>query len=277
MKKVVSSLLAAACIATMSVGVMADVPDYAPTSSKYTVEVTEGLNNGTRYGFLVLNTDALTSTISEDSIMYIDQATAANGKISFPNFIPKTELAKDSANKYYVFLGGEGYNATQIATLSAAQSVKAESITLDKTAQTLRLNGTFKLTATVLPAETEDKTVTWSVKDNSTVVTVDQEGNVTAGAATGEAIVIATTSNGKTAECVVTVTDGVPGDMNADGYVTKADAILLGKHAALPSRYEIEGDGDTNCDGYVTKADAILLGKHAALPSRYPIYQQQAQ
>lgn len=228
MKKVVSCLLAAACIATMSVGVMAD--DIAPVGGKYTVSV-EGLNNGTRYGFLVLNTDALTSTISEDSIMYIDQATAANGKISFPNFIPKTELAKDSANKYYVFLGGEGYNATQIATLSAAQSVKAESITLDKTAHTLLLNGTFKLTATVLPAETENKTVTWSVKDDSTIVTVDQEGNVTAGAATGTATVIATI-NGHTADCVVTVTSGPPKDGNADGIgeVTTDDALYLFRH-----------------------------------------------
>lgn len=269
MKKVVSSLLAAACIATMSVGVMAD--DIAPVGGKYTVSV-EGLNNGTRYGFLVLNTDALTSTISEDSIMYIDQATAANGKISFPNFIPKTELAKDSANKYYVFLGGEGYNATQIATLSAAQSVKAESITLDKNAHTLLLNGTFKLTATVLPAETEDKTVTWSVKDDSTIVTVDQEGNVTAGAATGTATVIATTSNGKTAECVVTVTDGVPGDMNGDTMLDSADAIYLLQHVGRPEKYPIALDGDVNNDGDTDSTDAIYLLQHVGRPEKYPLY-----
>ena len=63
---------------------------------------------------------------------------------------------------------------------------------------------TYKLTATVLPENTTDsKSVSWR-SSNSEVATVDANGTVTAKRA-GTAVITATSTNGKTAGCTVTV------------------------------------------------------------------------
>ena len=80
--------------------------------------------------------------------------------------------------------------------------ILAESITLDKTELSLTIGETDKLTATVLPEDVTDKTVTWSTSD-AVIATVDTEGNVTA-VAVGEATITATCGD-KTATCKVTV------------------------------------------------------------------------
>ena len=68
--------------------------------------------------------------------------------------------------------------------------ILAESITLDKTELTLTIGACEKLTATVLPEDVTDKTVTWSTSD-AAIATVDTEGNVTA-ISVGEAVITAT-------------------------------------------------------------------------------------
>ena len=80
--------------------------------------------------------------------------------------------------------------------------ILAESITLDKTELTLTIGASEKLTATVLPEEVTDKTVTWSTSD-AAIATVDTEGNVTA-ISVGEATITATCGD-KSATCKVTV------------------------------------------------------------------------
>ena len=80
--------------------------------------------------------------------------------------------------------------------------ILAESITLDKTELTLTIGASEKLTATVLPEDVTDKTVTWSTSDAS-IATVDNEGNVTA-VSVGEATITATCGD-KSATCKVTV------------------------------------------------------------------------
>ena len=80
-------------------------------------------------------------------------------------------------------------------------SVPATEITLDTDSQTLDAGTTFKLTATVTPADTTDA-VTWSSSDE-TVATVSEDGTVT-GIKEGTAVITATAGNVK-AECTVTV------------------------------------------------------------------------
>ena len=80
--------------------------------------------------------------------------------------------------------------------------ILAESITLDKTELSLTIGETDKLTATVLPEDVTDKTLTWSTSD-ATIATVDNEGNVTA-VSVGEATITATCGD-KSATCKVTV------------------------------------------------------------------------
>ena len=63
---------------------------------------------------------------------------------------------------------------------------------------------TFKLTATVLPVNTTDsKDISWS-SNNEAVATVSEDGTITA-KSVGTAVITATSSNGKTADCTVTV------------------------------------------------------------------------
>ncbi len=80
--------------------------------------------------------------------------------------------------------------------------ILAESISLDKTELTLTIGASEKLTATVLPEDVTDKTVTWSTSD-AAIATVDVEGNVKA-IAVGEATITATCGD-KSATCKVTV------------------------------------------------------------------------
>ena len=82
-------------------------------------------------------------------------------------------------------------------------TVAVTSVELNKTSIELAEGATEQLTATVKPDNATNKTVTWSTS-NSTYVTVDNTGKVTA-VKSGEATITATAS-GKTADCKVTVT-----------------------------------------------------------------------
>ena len=77
---------------------------------------------------------------------------------------------------------------------------------LDKSSATLTEGDTATLTATVLPENTTySKDVSWS-SSNSAVATVDANGTVTAKSA-GTAVITATTENGKSASCTITVNE----------------------------------------------------------------------
>ncbi len=81
----------------------------------------------------------------------------------------------------------------------------AESITISQETATLKVGETVELTATVMPEDATDKTITWASSDEA-VATVDAEGKVTA-VALGEAEITATAADGSgvSANCLVTV------------------------------------------------------------------------
>jgi uncharacterized repeat protein (TIGR01451 family) len=76
-----------------------------------------------------------------------------------------------------------------------------ESVSLDKSLMNLNVGDFGQLTATTTPAGAQ---VTWKSSDTS-IVTVDSTGKVT-GVKEGQATITATTADGLTATCVVTVT-----------------------------------------------------------------------
>ena len=90
--------------------------------------------------------------------------------------------------------------------------IYAESISLDSSEAELTEGESVQLTATVSPDNTDDKTVIWSSSDEA-VATVDATGLVSA-IRDGKATVTATTANGLTAACTVTV---IPPVIEADG------------------------------------------------------------
>ena len=131
----------------------------------------------------------LTWTSSDESISMVD----ANGKV--------TSVAPGTATI-------TAYSADGGITASCVVSSNqlAESITLDKTSVEMYVGDEpVTLTATILPETTTNKTVTWTSSKTS-VVTVDDEGNITA-VANGTATITATAKDGsgKSATCSVTV------------------------------------------------------------------------
>ncbi|WP_204377970.1 Ig-like domain-containing protein, partial [Clostridium ljungdahlii] len=89
-------------------------------------------------------------------------------------------------------------------TKALAPSLDITGVTLDRTSASIDVGGTSQLTATVAPADTANKGVTWA-SDNTAVATVDANGIVTAMAA-GTATITVTTADGRfTANCAVTV------------------------------------------------------------------------
>ena len=93
------------------------------------------------------------------------------------------------------------------ASINVVQPVN--SISLNKTSTELWTGDTEKLTVTYNPEDASGKTVTWK-SDNNAVATVSQDGTITA-EGKGTATITATTENGKTATCKVTVKQPVTG------------------------------------------------------------------
>ena len=113
-----------------------------------------------------------------------------------------TALAVGEATITATTTDGSNLSASCQVTVVAAL---AESISLNKTEASIEVSRTTTLTATVLPENTTDKSVTWS-SSNESVATVDANGLVTA-IAVGEATITATTTDGSnlSASCLVTV------------------------------------------------------------------------
>jgi hypothetical protein len=87
------------------------------------------------------------------------------------------------------------------------------SVSLNKSSSSLYVGDTEQLTATVLPADASDKTVSWDTS-NADVVTVTSGGLVTAIGAGSATITVTTTDGGKTATCNYTITAVVLNSIN---------------------------------------------------------------
>lgn len=100
---------------------------------------------------------------------------------------------------------GETITLRKSFTILPGATVPVTGISLDKTSLTLGMGLSETLKATVLPEDASDKSVIWSSSDES-IVTVDENGKVTAGMNFGTATVTAeTTDGGFKAACEVTV------------------------------------------------------------------------
>ena len=112
-----------------------------------------------------------------------------------------------------------GFPVRPVKDAAAPAVIPVESVSLDKTADTLVVGDTVTLSATVLPDNAKNKSVSWS-SDNTDVATVDASGKVTA-VAFGTATITVTTVDGtKTATCTFTVIPALFGEWKVtDGYL----------------------------------------------------------
>ena len=138
--------------------------------------------------------------------------------------------------------------------------IEPDDIYLDKTTVTLKYNETAQLNATVYPYDATDKTVSWE-SNNEDIVTVDDTGKITA-VGVGSAIITATTVNGISVTCNVTVE-------NADRihFVSNGNSFEEVFIADKTSVSEFK-DEDGNLKGGTTPSEVILLesqGKFALI------------
>ena len=132
--------------------------------------------------------------------------TDTTDKIVWTSSKPTVAAVDENGNITALAVGTTKILATA-GTVSAectvtVEAVKVTEVKLDKTAVSLKAGETAQLTATVLPDNAADKTVTWT-SSNEKVATV-VNGKITAVAA-GTATITAT-AGGKSAACTVTVT-----------------------------------------------------------------------
>ena len=155
-----------------------------------------------------------------------------------------SNLRRNGTYGFACYATGTGGALTLYKKVTAVQTVAVTGVSLNQTSLTLTAGNSETLTATVLPNNATDKTITWSTS-NSSVATV-RNGEVTA-VAEGSATITVTTNDGnKTATCTVTVTpkpkytvtlDAGPGTCAAS--VTESSA---GAGVNLPT--------PTICDGW---------------------------
>ena len=112
---------------------------------------------------------------------------------------------------YFDWDNGWTYNSSYFKAMTVKDDiVLVEKITLSQTSATLSPESTLQLTATVLPSNATNKTVSWTTS-SSTVATVSSSGLITAKAAgTATITCAATDGSGVKATCTVTVTGPQP-------------------------------------------------------------------
>ena len=140
--------------------------------------------------------------------------------------------------------GGNSYYIQIEITGDAAGPVAVTGVSLNKTATSIEAGQAEQLTATVLPANADNKSVTWS-SNNTAVATVDQNGNVSALTAGTATITVTTEDGNKTATCTVTVTaPAAPIDVQSIS-MKSATTIAIGASETLTVTYT-PADANTN-------------------------------
>ena len=140
----------------------------------------------------------------------IAPSTASNKKLTWKSSNPKVAAVSSSG----VVTGKAGGTAIITCTAKDGSGASANctvnvtpiyptGLKMSKTALTVKLGKTAALKATIAPKNTDFKTLTWT-SSNPAVAAVDAKGKIRA-LSSGTAVITATTSNGISASCTVTV------------------------------------------------------------------------
>ena len=186
-------------------------------------------------------------------------ATVSGGKITGVKAGTATITAKTS----------NGKTATCAVTVQASTvvptTINPTGITLSKTSTTIKVGANETITATVLPSNATNKTVTWTTS-NASVATVSG-GKITAIKA-GTATITAKTSNGKTATCKVTVQN-----KESEPVVVKVPNVAYRTHVQNIGWQTYVRDGAmSGTSGQSLRLEAIKIRLTGELANHYDIY-----
>ena len=159
---------------------------------------------------------------------------------------------------------GDRHVSATVSVLAAR--VRVTGVSFGETKHEIPMGGTAKLTATIAPADATVKTLVWT-SDDPGIASVSRTGIVTA-VSVGTTKIHATSVDGNhSAEVTVTVTAAPQlGDVNGDGYIDSADAMLCLRSAVGLTELTAEqkSAADVNKDGFVDAGDAIMILRYDA-------------
>ena len=212
--------------------------------------VTLNKNNTTIY---TGRTETLTATIQPaDATNKAVTWTSNNTGVATVNNGVVTGVSVGSATITAKTADGS-FTATCTVTVEEAPIVHPTGVNISKTSINLQVGGSETLTATVTPADANNKNVTWSTSD-ATVAAVDKNGKVT-GIKAGNATITATTEDGnKTATCAVTVTAGPP--VPSTGLTTHYPEVYEAKDLAGGYNGKLTVFGGREYEVYYVSRDA---------------------
>ncbi len=160
------------------------------------------------------------------------------------NQVEEKKVTGLKAGKWYAMCGGSSQVYITKMEFTAAGPVAVSGVSLNKPSTSIEAGQSEQLTATVSPAGADDPSVTWS-SSNTSVATVDQNGNVSALAPGTATITVTTTDGNKTATCTVTVT-APPAPIDVQSISMKsATTIGIGASETLTVTYN-PADANTN-------------------------------
>ncbi len=170
-----------------------------------------------------------------------------------------------SAGVTVVTAAAGDYRASCIVTVQPKR-VRVTGIRFDEPTHTLMMGSTVTLQPIIAPDDATVKNLTWVSSDEQTA-TVSRTGIVTA-LSVGETTITATTvDGGYSAEIKIIVTAAAQlGDVNGDGYIDAADALLCLRASVglIMLTPEQEAAADVNHDGLIDAGDAILILRYDA-------------
>lgn len=170
-----------------------------------------------------------------------------------------------SAGVTVVTAAAGDYRASCIVTVQP-ERVRVTGIRFEETTHTLMMGSTVTLQPIIAPDDATVKNLTWVSSDEQTA-TVSRTGIVTA-LSVGETTITATTvDGGYSAEIKIIVTAAAQlGDVNGDGYIDAADALLCLRASVglITLTPEQEAAADVNHDGLIDAGDAILILRYDA-------------
>ena len=169
--------------------------------------------------------------------------------------IKAIEPCKERKLWYLMKYGSSTYKLYYIINVTA---LVPTAITLTSESISIEVGSCKKLSYSLTPSGAAS-TVKWK-SDDSSIATVSASGEIK-GIKAGTTNIRATTENGRSSTCTVTVTDSKPkpisGDLNSDGTVNGTDIVLLTN--MILGKTNKTSIGDVNGDGEVNGTDIVKL------------------
>lgn len=184
---------------------------YSGQSTTFTVTVTSGTVNVTG---VTLSSSTLSMTVNQTAQLTsnINPNNATNKAVTWSSsnnniatVVNGLVTAKAAGNATITVTTSDGGKTATCVVTVTSSSVSVTGVTLSSSTLSMAINQTAQLTATVNPSNATNKAVTWSTSNSNVASVVN--GLVTAKTAGNATITVTTADGGKTATCVVTVSD----------------------------------------------------------------------